>query len=267
MAVDLNYRYFGREENPTFIVMHGLLGSSRNWITAGRALSKQFDVSALDLRNHGNSPHAPEVAYEAMADDLLHWMDKRSLRQAIICGHSLGGKVAMRFACEHPDRVIALVVADIAPRSYPTHLKTEFDALSAVEIDQIESRKEAEATLESRGIDDWATRQFLLSNLVRGSDGRFSWQANVPVLAEGCATISANSLDEGHTFSGPTLFIRGAQSSYIRDEDSALLARYFPNYILSTVSGAGHNVHFDNLEGFIRSLLYFWNNSVAVESA
>src|SRR5262245_22188729 len=118
--VELFCRDWGGEGRPPLVVLHGLLGSSRNWQTAGGDLAKAgaAHVMALDLRNHGKSPHADVMSYDAMVADVLTWMDARGLTRVSLMGHSMGGKVAMALACRHPERVERLIVVDIAPRDY-----------------------------------------------------------------------------------------------------------------------------------------------------
>ena len=98
------------------MVLHGLLGSSRNWQAAGRDLAVSYHVFAPDLPHHGRSPHVGAATYEAMGSAVLMWMDGLGLEKVILMGHSMGGKVAMWLACHHPDRVERLMVIDIAPK-------------------------------------------------------------------------------------------------------------------------------------------------------
>src|SRR5690606_24200481 len=115
--VTLAHRDLGGEGKPPLVVLRGLLGSSRNWMAAGKDLSPDFHVMALDLRNHGESGHAPEHNYLTMTNDVLAWLDEAGLERVRLMGHSMGGKTAMRLACLAPERVEALVVVDIAPRA------------------------------------------------------------------------------------------------------------------------------------------------------
>jgi len=111
----LFHRDLGGAGKPALIVLHGLLGSSRNWQSTGSDLAARYQVWALDLRNHGRSPHEAEMSYEAMVADVIAWMDGQGIARAALMGHSMGGKVAMLLACRHPERVERLVVVDIAP--------------------------------------------------------------------------------------------------------------------------------------------------------
>ena len=106
---------FGETGKPVFICLHGLLGSSRNWRSVARDLSDSLAICTLDLPNHGKSPHTNEISVSAMAEQVLAWLDHSKIEAFSLCCYSLGGKVAMRIACDHPERVENLTVVDIAP--------------------------------------------------------------------------------------------------------------------------------------------------------
>ena len=149
-AVPLHHRDFGGEGTPPFVILHGMLGSSRNWQTVGRDLAARRRTFALDLRNHGESPHADVMTYDSMAADVLAWLDARAIEAADFIGHSMGGKVAMVLACRHPERVHRLIVVDIAPKPYawPAH-RVEFAAMKGLDRASLRSRAEAESRLEA----------------------------------------------------------------------------------------------------------------------
>ncbi|MDZ7846576.1 MAG: alpha/beta fold hydrolase [Owenweeksia sp.] len=142
--------------------MHGLFGMGDNWQTLGRKWGADYQVHLLDMRNHGRSPQSDDFSYEAMADDLLEYLDDHNLEKPYLLGHSMGGKVAMLFSVLHNTRVGKLVVADIAPKPYDPHHQEIVDALESLDLQQIDSRREAE---EKFKIEDPGVRQFLLKSL------------------------------------------------------------------------------------------------------
>lgn len=256
MATALKYRYFGGEGKPPLVLLHGLLGSSRNWQTIGQRLVEDYEVFALDLRNHGDSFHDGDASYRAMAADVVRWIDSQSLETVHLLGHSLGGKLAMMLALERPGRFSSLIVVDIAPRNYALHHEATFAALSRLDVGAIESRAEAESRLEA-DIADGAHRQFLLSNLLREPDGGFRWRVNLQALAAAQADHARNPLPEGRSYHGPVFFVRGSRSDYVRDDDRKSIGEYFPRYILSTIGEAGHNPHIENRDAFVSAIRYF----------
>ena len=137
----LSHRDLGGAGNPPLVLLHGMLGSSRNWQTAGRDLAARFHVLAVDLRNHGVSPHAPTMTYSEMVADVLAWLDAQGLASVTLLGHSMGGKVAMLLACRHPERVSRLLVVDIAPKDYQwVGHRASFAAMNELNLADLRSR-------------------------------------------------------------------------------------------------------------------------------
>lgn len=249
-AIELYGAVSGEVASPPLVILHGLLGSSRNWAGITRALEKDFRVHALDLRNHGQSPHAATMDYESMVADILAYCDRHEIASFRLIGHSMGGKAAMLLACRHPERVQALVVVDIAPKHYPPHWEKEFRALRALEVEHFSRRQEAEDALKG-SVSDWAFRQFFLTNLERRPEGGFRWVVNLPVLQASLPELFADPLKGSDVYEGPTLFLRGAQSGYVGEDAESAIQVHFPQAGLETVADAGHNVHFEQPESFL----------------
>ena len=99
------------------LVLHGLLGSKRNWrsICQQSLICQRRDCYLVELRNHAASDHHSEMDYQVICDDLLRFADKQGLQKFDVLGHSLGGRTAMTMACKHPDRVDGVISVDSAP--------------------------------------------------------------------------------------------------------------------------------------------------------
>lgn len=254
MSLALNVLRFENPGAPGLVILHGLLGASRNWSTIGKALRERFDVHALDLRNHGASPHADSMCWAEMSGDLQAYLDSAGLNEVILLGHSLGGKLAMRYACQNPDVVRKLVIVDIAAKAYPPYHDNEFRAMKRIPVAELTSRREAEEVLEPM-VPGWAMRQFLLTNLVRdGAGGGFRWQINLEVLHASLPHIRQNSLLEADCYDGPCLLVRGANSDFVDDEDGDEMRHWFSHLREEIVPSAGHNVHVENRKGFLHVL-------------
>jgi esterase len=254
-VVSLSHRDLGGAGKPPLVLLHGLLGSSRNWQTAGSDLAQHFNVFALDLRNHGRSPHHPAMSYEAMMDDVLAWLDERGLARVTLLGHSMGGKVAMLLACRHPARVERLIVVDIAPKDYswPGH-RASFAAMNELNLADLRSRAEAEMRFEAR-VPSWPQRKFLTTNLERSADGAWAWQINLPVLTEALPELEKNPLAPAEAFGGPVTFLAGGKSNYVEPADRVSILRHFPAAEMRTLEDAGHNPHMETRAEFVAAVL------------
>jgi esterase len=236
--------------------MHGMFGSLSNLGVIGRVLADKYKVVAVDLRNHGESPHSLEMNYPCMANDVIKLMDDLAIRKAALLGHSMGGKIAMQIALNHPNRVNKLIVADIAPVTYkPDRHGGVLEGLQALSETRPASRKQADQLLSTH-VEENSVRAFLLKNLVKEEDGRFSLR----LYMEG---IIGNYYDTltlaptGKPFSGPTLFIKGADSAYILDQHRDEVLRLFPKVQLKVIANTGHWLHAEKPDTFNKIVLDF----------
>ena len=246
-GVNLYHQHFeGPNRSEPLVILHGLLGSSRNWTSVARSLAEQNTVYCVDLRNHGKSGHTASMGYREMAEDILSWADRQWINRFHILGHSMGGKVAMRLATESPERIQSLIVADIAPRKYMGHHRVEMNAMLAMPMDTLKSRKEAEGFLDQFGVNDWALRQFILTNLVRNSaTGSLNWQVNLTALDRCMEQIAGSPLDAESQYLGKALFLVGGQANFVVGDDAELIKEHFPASEMITFSDSGHNIHVD----------------------
>jgi pimeloyl-ACP methyl ester carboxylesterase len=251
-------KLFFREQGSgqPLIILHGLLGSSDNWLTQAKLLAPHAHVYYLDQRNHGLSPKSDEHSYALMTEDLLEFMDDQSLQSAVVMGHSMGGKVAMNLALQNPGRVSKLIVVDIAPKAYPISHDHIMEGLMAIPVASLQSRNQADDIL-SRYVPEPDVRQFLLKNLSRNPHGGFTWKANVAVLNATLPQIVDNIPAAGN-YSGPTLFIRGQRSDYVTEADKPAIHRHFPNATLVTLE-TGHWVQAENPQAFVDAVIPFLN--------
>ena len=235
----LHFKKFG--SGLPLIILHGVFGSSDNWKTLANQLKGTFEVYLVDQRNHGLSPHSDDFNYQVMTHDLKELLDDEQVEKCILLGHSMGGKTAMNFAVKYPEKIIKLIIVDIAPKGYPPHHENILKGVHSLNLHEINTRKEADDLL-SVTINNAGIRQFILKNLSRNPKGLFYWKINWKAIEDNIQAIGAPLLSHA-VFPGEVLFIRGAQSDYILNEDEPLLKKHFPDADLMTIQKAGHWVH------------------------
>lgn len=253
--MDLYYNHYG-SDGPPLIILHGLLGASGNWHTLSRTVfSDHFDVYAVDQRNHGRSPHADAFNYEAMAEDVRDFIHQHDLGPVHLLGHSMGGKTAMRATLDYPDLVDRLVVADMAPKAYPPHHLGLMEALRRIDPSTYDDRSAIDDAL-AEDVPSYPIRQFLLKNLSYDADEGYAWQMNLEVIYEQYDQVN-QAITAAGTFDGPTLFVRGGRSDYVRTEDLPHIRTLFPQAELATIEDAGHWVHAEAPEDFSETVVAF----------
>ena len=248
----LHYRELG--EGQPLVILHGLFGNSDNWQTHAKKLSEYFRVILVDQRNHGHSDWSDEFSYDLMAADLDELFIDLNLKKAIVLGHSMGGKTAIRFTQLYPSKIEKLIVVDIGVKEYPMHHEEILNGLHSIDLEKVTTRSEAEEIL-SKYIPSNGVRQFLLKNLYWIEKGKLAWRMNIPVLEKEMSEI-LTVLPNNEIFNS-TLFIRGMLSNYILDEDIPQLEDQFTDFQIVSIENAGHWVHAEAPLEFIEKVLEF----------
>lgn len=244
-----------REGKP-FLILHGFLGMSDNWKTLGKQFAKDgYQVHLIDQRNHGKSPHSDDFSYELMAADIQEYCDSKNLENIILMGHSMGGKTAMVAACKFENLVERLLVVDIAPKYYAPHHQQILKGLTALDEARLTSRGDAEDFLKDY-IPETGVRLFLLKNLYWKTKEQLALKLNLNALKININAIG-EALNVDMEYSGPALFINGAESDYITAEDKPLIKEHFPQATIKTIQNAGHWVHAENPEEFYKAVIQF----------
>lgn len=237
------------------VVMHGLFGSGRNWMTAARRLASQHRVYALDLRNHGTSPHVDTMSYPEMAADVYETITGLGVGPVALVGHSMGGKTAMLTALQYADVVDRLIVVDAAPVAYPPAFVEYAEAMRAADLSSIQRRADVDAQLVE-AVPTPGTRAFLLQNLILDDQGA-RWRPNLPVIEAALPAISGWPDEATGSYDGPTLFVYGGKSDYVRQVHRDKILGYFPQARFAEIPEAGHWVHAERLDDFLTTITPF----------
>ncbi|XP_026731377.1 protein ABHD11-like [Trichoplusia ni] len=267
----LSYKIIGEgvtePEEPPIFIFHGLLGNKRHWEGIGKTILNMTKrcVVAVDLRNHGDSPHLNTHKYEEQAADILHLFDKLGVTQASLIGHSIGGKAAMCVALTQPIRVAGVLVVDISPASISKHYNDHFQrilaAMKAVTfkkpVSVNEARKEAMNQLKDVVTDDFLLKT-ILSNIKERSDHTIGWTLNIDTLMRQFKHIVTFPKSmKMKKYYGPTLFIGGQLSDFIPPDDLTDIRAMFPKAVITYIPKTGHNLHHDDPRSFLEITIAF----------
>ena len=264
--MELFFRKMGN--GAPLIILHGLYGASDNWITIAKRLATKYTVYLLDQRNHGRSPFAGSHTYDDLLTDLTDFFTQQKIDKATLLGHSMGGKIAMWFAAHFPEKTEKLIVADIAPKDYlPEKNDSSFHlhqnillAMQEIDFSLVNSRNDVDNFLEEK-IDDVRIRRFLLTNVIKDRlTKQYKWRINAAVLYdyldEIVSGVNKNRLKQKAPITGyPVTFIRGTKSNYILPEDKILIKEIYPNAKIIDIPDAGHWLHAEQPEKFIKAVL------------
>jgi pimeloyl-ACP methyl ester carboxylesterase len=240
-----------------FVILHGLFGSSDNWLSIGKHFSEFYAIHLLDSRNHGKSPHTDEFGYDNMAMDVREYMQDHNLKNIILMGHSMGGKVAMKIALEYPMKVKKLIVADIAPRKYTIIHNQIIEALLSINPDNLKSREQADEDL-SESIKSPILRKFLLKNLYRNENIKFKWRINLDAICNNLESLGAQ-VTSNQKFEKDVLFLKGELSDYITHRDEPQIYSLFPEAKIKSIPHSTHWLHVENPEDFLITINNFLN--------
>lgn len=267
------------DSGPHIVFLHGLMGRGRNFSTAAKALTPQFQSWLVDLPNHGESPWTEGFSYLEMAQAVAATITQITGAGGVaggtapgepgelghptqqpgrvhLLGHSMGGKVAMALALIHPQLVDKLVIEDISPVkggdvSEFVHL---LGALRGLDLGLLESRSQAEVAL-TEPIPSPTVRGFLLQNLRRVGD-TFEWQPNLEMLYNNLSVIG-DFPDIDATYSGDVLWMVGEKSPHGDPKFEPGMRALFPHTRRLVVKGAGHWVHSEQPQVFVESVRAF----------
>lgn len=261
----LFFRKYGN--GPPLVILHGLFGSSDNWVTLARSISDRFTVILPDQRNHGLSPHSDKHDYGSLSNDLYELTADLHIDSFFLAGHSMGGKAAISFAYKWPEKLNGLLVADISPiatKSFSDemegqHLKL-LDAILSCDLTDIKSRQQVDLILSSK-IPDERVRGLILKNLRTNPDNSYTWKINAASLKKNIESIMAEVLPAdptGASLTGfPVYFLKGENSDYLPEKDFREIQMIFPAAEFIIVPHAGHWLNVENPEAVRSCLLQF----------
>ncbi len=234
------------------IILHGLFGSLENWNSIARELSTKFQVHIIDQRNHGKSFHSNDHTYYAMSQDLKKYINAYGICKPSLIGHSMGGKTAMQFALDNSNMLNNLIIADISPKKYEPNHKDLINLLFEISSKPITNRNYVKNILRAGELDN-NTINFLLKNLYWINDKELKFRFNIKAI-ESFQNQLMDFQKSNKKWMGKCHFLKGENSEYIKESDKLIIKEFFPNFRIHKINQAGHWLHFDNKESFLKTI-------------
>ncbi|KAL0075794.1 Alpha/Beta hydrolase protein [Phycomyces blakesleeanus] len=257
-------KYSSSSDKSPLLICHGLFGSKQNWKSLAKAMATRLDrdIYAIDLRNHGDSPHIKTHTYDAMANDLITFIAENNIHKPVLLGHSMGGKAVMTTAFKAPETVSKLIVVDMPPVSLKvsSNFATYVEAMKEIEAAKVRKQSEADALL-ARHEPNVGVRMFLLTNLRRQEDGTMKFRVPLSILGQALSGVGGfETVDR--VYNNKTLFIAGGKSPYYPPflEHADQIKQMFPNSRLEVVENANHWVHAEQPEQVLKLVSGFLND-------
>lgn len=251
----LYFREYGSGQ--PLVILHGLLGMSDLWIPLAKKFSENFHVIVPDLRDHGQSPHDSEFNYEAMQSDIKELMQELGIKKSVFIGHSMGGKLAMLLALNHPVMVEKLIIADISPVDYPLEADHEMlEVFNKIYPETVQSRNELQQMI-SETTTDPMLQGLILKNIIAGINGSFRWKPDMNSISDNISRIFDFPVPENKSYINPVLFIRGNTSNYILPSHLPEIVFLFPLHCMKSIDNAGHWLHAERPNEFYQICINF----------
>ncbi|ODV61975.1 alpha/beta fold hydrolase [Ascoidea rubescens DSM 1968] len=221
-----------------------------NFKSVGKKLAESLGTSvySVDLRNHSKSPHAFPSDYLTLSNDIYHFLLKRDLQHVNVIGHSMGAKVAMTLALEHPDMVLSFIAVDNAPvrarldSSFFHHLKVMQNIENNLKILKNDPNWFNKVMNEiSKEEENHSLKLFLLSNYTNQATEYFNDEYchfRIPVNDLDQTLIDAGDFPIDHfknvKYNNPALFLKAKDSDFITSDSIDSIDQFFPNNDLIT---------------------------------
>ncbi|XP_066262122.1 sn-1-specific diacylglycerol lipase ABHD11 isoform X3 [Euwallacea similis] len=256
------------------LILHGLLGSKSNFHTIckryhGGSQPKRL-VYAIDLRNHGDSPPSNHNTYEDLMLDVLKFIRAMRLSKIHLLGHDIGGKIGMLISLKYPEIIEKLILVDASPISTSHNFQIYMEILqilNTIIFPANLSSEQAKAHVInrlSRVVKNKGLMTVVLMNLTQITDGSYTYRFNKRALLNHFQELTSFPNVHNVQYEGPVLFVGGGKSDYIQRSDYPKILQLFPKAELKYIEGAGHWVHAEKPNEFLKITMEFLNRTTAV---
>jgi pimeloyl-ACP methyl ester carboxylesterase len=266
----LHYVDWGNPDAPPMILLHGGRDHCRNWDWVAADLRRDYHVICPDLRGHGDSAWAASGHY-TMANhvyDLAQLIHQQKLAPVTIIAHSLGGNIALRYCGVYPETVAKLVAIEglgPGPRRAGVDAKPIAERMRAwIEETRALSRRcasmeEAYARMQEANahLSAEQARHLTQYGVNQNEDGTYSWKFDHYVRLWPPYDMTREQIASlWGAIACPTLLVWGMESWAKNPAEDGRL-EYFQHARVLAVEGAGHWVHHDRLDFFLREVREF----------
>jgi N-formylmaleamate deformylase len=241
-GIRLHYVRFG-EGRPPLLVLPGITSPAATWEFVGEALALHNDVYIVDIRGRGLSQGGGDLGYrlDDYAADTAALIRTLQLERPAVLGHSMGGRIAIRFAARHPELVGKLVLVDPpvsgpGRRAYPVPLALYLDSLDAV------SRGEGYAAMKQAL--QWEDDKL---------EARMEWlpTCDRTAIIESHASFQEEDIHgDLQKIAADTLFLYAEKGGTVLAEDALEISRAIGRCNTRRIDGAGHMIPWDRLDAF-----------------
>ena len=259
-------REWGRAEAPPLVLLHGLRGFSGTWRGLASELCDSYRLIAFDQRGRGESDWDPQRNYytDAYLADLECVADQLQLERFVLLGHSMGGTTSYVYSVRHPERLVALVIEDIAPGASVSgagaqRIVSEMQTMPAGFDSWAEARHYWRTLRPSLG--PKAIEQRIVESLRAEPSGRIVWRYDAEGIRQTRVSPDPSRMVDlwpvVERIKTPTLIIRGERSDFCPAATVARMRNLNPNIQAVSIGGAGHYVHDDAPGEFVTHVRAF----------
>lgn len=238
------------------IFLHGFMGSLINLKKLSDSLDKKsYKSYLLDLPSHGNSSTTEPISYEFLSETLSNFFKEEKIEKAILVGHSMGGKLAIKFSLSYPESILGLFILDIGINSLVDKYNQLIKAIKTINLNS--SMVEIKEFL-NQSLSDRTLAGFITLNLQSTSNG-FIWKRDILSFLEENKEVWLNLDINPHSLcQKPLTLVKGENSDFVKEEDIKEIKRIFPNSLIITLKNVGHFPHledFSQTEKLLQNLI------------
>jgi pimeloyl-ACP methyl ester carboxylesterase len=271
----LHYVDWGNASAPPLVLVHGGRDHCRNWDWVAEALRADWHIIAPDLRGHGDSEWSKDGTYmmAGYVYDLAQLIHQQQLAPVTLLAHSLGGNIALRYAGLYPESVARLIaieglgpspkmLAERNARGFPDRMRAwieEQRSLSGRLPRRYASIEDAWKRMqeENKHLSPAQARHLTQHGVNQNEDGTYSWKFDNYVRASPPYDMSGREVRYlWSRIACPTLLLYGKESRAGNPADDGR-AQLFTQARVAGLDGAGHWLHHDRLDEFLRVVREF----------